>query len=592
MVEGPAHKDERTNEEVLDNSTNGENSNSSDNLYEEGRSNSSEHNNKNQDQIFVQTGLPTNDQLFQQLNDNSSTSYLIGAGLTAGGASLGYAIYRMYQALDSDTKPSVVNNSDEILSTEINNDAYLLKPIQDTQPLNLQLPDSPGVTWTAKGEISEHNLVVLKNENYSHGLTFHGELPPEGFNPKQGEYGNYLPFQIGKTTYYLNKDSHKVYSYFEFGNMQAWTEVPSLRAISRAQFVFNNGSVNNEYLNALKQAGYINYDKRTDAYEFNDHPTITDIYNNTTIREPFTTKFSWAVPTPEALSAIAEFAKGEGIVEIGAGTGYWASLLQQGGVSVDPYDRTPVETGENTYHPPKGESGSTNQLDKPTSWTQVKQGSVEAIAPNASKTLLLCWPPCLDSMAAQALKAYNEAGGQQLIYIGDLPDRAFDGVLGHSVTADREFHQMLHDSWQVERTIDIPQWYAGTEQMQDKVYLLTRKDTSSQMPQTITEIPPQSLITDSLPEIEIIESPPNVERNIELARQSVLSDGKPVVPTENKRAIEEKPKAESEAKGRRINASGKGMMFLLLASAAMRFWRNEEDQMQQNDLSDNLKFSD
>ena len=46
--------------------------------------------------------------------------------------------------------------------------------------------------------------------------------------------------------------------------------------------------------------------------------------------------FSWAIPSDEALDTIARYAP---IVEVGAGTGYWAKLLEDRGVDIAASDR-------------------------------------------------------------------------------------------------------------------------------------------------------------------------------------------------------------------------------------------------------------
>ena len=65
---------------------------------------------------------------------------------------------------------------------------------------------------------------------------------------------------------------------------------------------------------------------------------------------PLRRAYAWAVPSHEALSAIAE-ASPRGVVEIGAGTGYWAYELRDRGVSVAAYDIAPVHLDlHNGYH--------------------------------------------------------------------------------------------------------------------------------------------------------------------------------------------------------------------------------------------------
>jgi hypothetical protein len=145
--------------------------------------------------------------------------------------------------------------------------------------------------------------------------------------------------------------------------------------------------------------------------------------------------YSWAVPTPEALELIASYAP---IVEIGAGSGYWASILRDMGVKIRAYDRHPLSGQvENHWH----------MYGNPTPWTNVAKGGPSKAGRYADHALFLCWPP-MSSMAHDSFKNYMEAGGETLIYVGE-------GMGG--CTADDNFH-ILTEEWHVEKTVNIPQW--------------------------------------------------------------------------------------------------------------------------------------
>lgn len=60
-------------------------------------------------------------------------------------------------------------------------------------------------------------------------------------------------------------------------------------------------------------------------------------YENS-LHDPLCLSYAFGVPTDAALDAIA--ARGP-VVELGAGTGYWAALLRQAGCDVVAYDITP-----------------------------------------------------------------------------------------------------------------------------------------------------------------------------------------------------------------------------------------------------------
>ena len=50
--------------------------------------------------------------------------------------------------------------------------------------------------------------------------------------------------------------------------------------------------------------------------------------------------YAFAVPNKQALQAFKKH-ESNGIIELGAGTGYWANYLQKNGVDVKPFDICP-----------------------------------------------------------------------------------------------------------------------------------------------------------------------------------------------------------------------------------------------------------
>ncbi|MBI4533314.1 MAG: tetratricopeptide repeat protein, partial [Candidatus Melainabacteria bacterium] len=162
-------------------------------------------------------------------------------------------------------------------------------------------------------------------------------------------------------------------------------------------------------------------------------------------RQVLTGKYSWAVPTEAALKAIVDCGD---IVEVGAGTGYWAALLRQRGGSIVAYDSHPVPSSGNKWH-----------WGASKGWTEILPGN-EAVAKDyPNHTLMLCWPPCGQPMAYNALKAFT---GSRLIYIGEGPD---------GITGNAAFHELLAKDWRLERTIKIPTW----REQSDAVYIYRRR---------------------------------------------------------------------------------------------------------------------
>lgn len=136
-------------------------------------------------------------------------------------------------------------------------------------------------------------------------------------------------------------------------------------------------------------------------------------------------QYAWAIPDDTAICAIA----GRGpVVEIGAGTGYWAWLLAQAGCDVVAYDEKPAFNGWCDHEP----------------YHNVNIGGPDVAALYPDRTLLLCWPPMTD-MADRALAAY---AGSALVYVGE-PD---------GCTADEAFRERLARYWTEVADLDIPQW--------------------------------------------------------------------------------------------------------------------------------------
>lgn len=61
------------------------------------------------------------------------------------------------------------------------------------------------------------------------------------------------------------------------------------------------------------------------------------------MRDKVVHTYAWAVPSLEILHEIKSRADGRGIIEIGAGSGYWAGLLNKIGVDIVAYDLQPYK---------------------------------------------------------------------------------------------------------------------------------------------------------------------------------------------------------------------------------------------------------
>lgn len=143
-------------------------------------------------------------------------------------------------------------------------------------------------------------------------------------------------------------------------------------------------------------------------------------------RVEYTHRFGYAVPTAEALETLSQFSP---LVEIGAGVGYWAWMLRQGGTDIVAYDLRPptVDSDENRFHA------------RSLCWTNVLTGNESALDQHPDRTLFLCWPPRGDPMAYRILRRYR---GEIFVYVGEQP--LADGA---NVAGDDQFVQLLSREW-------------------------------------------------------------------------------------------------------------------------------------------------
>ena len=162
------------------------------------------------------------------------------------------------------------------------------------------------------------------------------------------------------------------------------------------------------------------------------------------VTRPLKELYSQSVPNPSALAALAGCGP---LIEIGAGTGYWAMLLRERGVDVLAFDLDPpTESGGNTYHP--------------HTWTHVLKGSYEVLAGNAhsDKALLLSWPTnnASDPWDAACLDAY---AGTTVCYVGSWnigPLAEAQEV--HCICSSERFQTKLLNEFELVDTQALPRW--------------------------------------------------------------------------------------------------------------------------------------
>ena len=165
------------------------------------------------------------------------------------------------------------------------------------------------------------------------------------------------------------------------------------------------------------------------------------------------------MPNERALAALAEV--GAPLLEMGAGSGYWAMLLRERGVDILAYDLDPpsAEKTSNIYH---------SHL-----WTEVLHGSVELLKDGAhsDRALLLSWPTSdrTDGWDVECLAAF---AGETVCYVGTFnagPLVATSSLV--TACSSDAFQAQLQAEFDLVKTVELPTWPLMT----DTLTIWTRK---------------------------------------------------------------------------------------------------------------------
>ncbi|MFG3046323.1 hypothetical protein ACGFZR_15505 [Streptomyces sp. NPDC048241] len=149
--------------------------------------------------------------------------------------------------------------------------------------------------------------------------------------------------------------------------------------------------------------------------------TVAELTEGGATREHLATRYAWSIISPGDVTWMLDQLDGRKVVEIGAGTGYWAWQLEQAGVDVAAYDPHPA--------------GEDNTYCKAGPYTTVLRDDASAVKHHQDRALLMVWPPYGGEHARHALSLYE---GDLLIYAGESHG---------GCTADDEFYELLDADW-------------------------------------------------------------------------------------------------------------------------------------------------
>ena len=184
-----------------------------------------------------------------------------------------------------------------------------------------------------------------------------------------------------------------------------------------------------------------------------------------TDRDVLVRQFGLAVPDERVLRLIERHAP-RGVLELGAGTGYWARLLHDRGIDVVAYDIAPPPSAENRWF-----------AGQPT-WHPVRSGDEHVVADHPERTLLLVWPTRNEDWAATAADMHLRNGGQRLIYVGEPPGgrtgdlrlHAVLGLVGRCLACAYDLDSVpctcsVSERWRLVAEVELPRWQGHDDQL-------------------------------------------------------------------------------------------------------------------------------
>lgn len=106
--------------------------------------------------------------------------------------------------------------------------------------------------------------------------------------------------------------------------------------------------------------------------------------NEERYRHELALRYSYVLPEPRLLEVVRRHSP---LVELGAGTGYWAYVLRLMDADVVAYDQAPIGSArQNRYHM------------NSRRWTDVMEGDIQAVLKHSDRALFLCWPPTFSAL--------------------------------------------------------------------------------------------------------------------------------------------------------------------------------------------------
>lgn len=154
------------------------------------------------------------------------------------------------------------------------------------------------------------------------------------------------------------------------------------------------------------------------------------------IKEPMHNCFACAIPNEEALTVITRHSP---IVEVGAGSGYWAALLRARGATVVALDKEPPS-----------EAKLNNSYFHHT-FTEVEKGGPEDVSKYPDHTMLLVWPhdPAESAQKPFDVECVRAFKGTTVIHVGEWRGKTCSVTDASGETTSADFQAVMTEAFEV-----------------------------------------------------------------------------------------------------------------------------------------------
>ena len=184
-------------------------------------------------------------------------------------------------------------------------------------------------------------------------------------------------------------------------------------------------------------------------------PSLTSFNNFTQASIDLRRKYSWSIPTEDSMRAIVGLGP---LLEVGGGTGYWASLVRARGGDIKCFNSSAWVSDFNDK-----ESGAMGQcgLRESETFGEVLEGGPEVIRQHQDRTLVLMWPDYngCGSFGLECLEAYE---GEYLVLIGEWQGRSFGsytaGLQESGQSFAKGFQEQVAAVYRESQVFRLPNW--------------------------------------------------------------------------------------------------------------------------------------